>query len=1090
MEINQFHSGTAVGDAITNQMLAIQELLAQEGYVSKIYAQFVADKLKGKIEDIIRYKGHEKNIMLVHHSMGFDGFERIVALPDKKALIYHNITPEVFFDDPHIKFYIRKGLHQAKDYRNYVKYALADSNYNRQSLISMGYTNVDVMPVQISVDRFDGVKSNGEFLQQNASTKNILFVGRLAPNKCQHDVIKAFAVYAHNFNAGSKLFLAGDDNGGYAGELKKLSQMHGIEDKVVFLGKVSEETLKACYEAADIFLSMSEHEGFGVPLLEAMKMGLPVVAYKASAIPETMGGAGVLVTEKDANFVGPLIHELLSDNDLYNAIVQKQYERIDKLKNTNTRKILLSAIENINKSTRPRQIQIQGPFETSYSLALVNRKLAQAMDDLDKDSVSIYCTEGNGDYLPKTSDLQALPHASRLWEKSKDITYPDVSIRNMYPPRVSDVNGGQNFQSFAWEEDRVPQNYINDFNRYLNGIGTTSDFVTNALINSGIKIPVKTIGNGVDLPANYNSLLPYKLKTTKGVKFLHISSAFPRKGVDILLEAYFMAFSSQDDVCLVLKTFPNIHNNVEEQIKSLKEQHNNPPEIELINEDIPSDKLYGLYKAADCYVHVARGEGFGLPVAEAMLCKIPVIVSPNTGLSDFCNKDTALLVDYEMEPAQTHLSTENSKWAKPNKNTLSDLLERFVHKRESLEVDKKTKNAHKLISSKYTWKAVAKRWYSFIDEVHALQHKPKVAMVTTWNNKCGIAEYTRLLCEELEQKVDFTIYPNSGVKLMKIDEPNVAGRLWHSAFEGDLKDLKEEIKKRFYDFLHFQFNFGFFKLDHLADLITDLYEHQKIIITFHKTKDATIANDIISLRSIKDQLNLCYRLIVHQTDDRDLLISMGIDKDSIDIIPLGQISYPEKSREFILSKINLNRSLIIGSYGFLLPNKGIKEAIEALALIKKQYPDVLYIISCALYESIDSLNYLDDCQKLADKLKLNKNVVFITEFLPNDESVALLQACDVLLMAYHPSGESASGAIRFCIAALRPVITTRQDIFNEFAGCTHQIDNCQANKIADVVLRVKNEPDLYESLVESMKKKISDTSWERAGNLTYNLYKN
>ena len=365
--------------------------------------------------------------------------------------------------------------------------------------------------------------------------------------------------------------------------------------------------------------------------------------------------------------------------------------------------------------------------------------------------------------------------------------------------------------------------------------------------------------------------------------------------------------------------------------------------------------------------------------------------------------------------------------------------------------------------------------------------KPKVAMITTWNNKCGIAEYTRLLCHELEEQIDFTIFPNYDVRLIRNDESNVAKRLWHSSLKGDLNDLCNELKKNPYDILHFQYGYMFYKLIHLTSLINELHNKYKIIITLHETNDKNWAR---SLESIKDQLNLCYRLIVHQFEDKNRLIKNGIDEEIIDIIPLGQIIYPYIDKTFAQNKLNYNRSLVIGSYGFLLPHKGIKENIESFAIIKKQYPDVLYIVSCALYESADSLNYLVECQKTVNQLNLTENVVFITEFLSNDECIKLLQACDVLLMAYHHTEQSASGAMRFCVAALRPIITTRQNIFNEFSECTYQIDNCNPVEIAEAVFKIKKETELAEILVENMKKQINETNWERVGKLTYSLYVN
>ena len=257
MVINQFHSGSAVGDAITNQMLLIQDILRKEGYESEIYVEHIGEGLGNRLKKINSYKGQEDAILLVHHSMGFDCFEKIIGLPDKKVLIYHNITPERFFEDEGIKKYIRKGLAQLKEYKNHVMYSIADSNYNRKDMIRQGYDKVDVMPVQVSLNRFDHLEIVIEIKEKYQGSTNILFVGRVVQNKCQDDLIKCFSLYAKYFNANSRLFLAGDlGMEGYVAQLKELCREREVEDKVLFLGKVSERELKTYYELADIFLSM------------------------------------------------------------------------------------------------------------------------------------------------------------------------------------------------------------------------------------------------------------------------------------------------------------------------------------------------------------------------------------------------------------------------------------------------------------------------------------------------------------------------------------------------------------------------------------------------------------------------------------------------------------------------------------------------------------------------------------------------------------------------------------------------------------------------------------------------------------------
>lgn len=1088
MKVNQFHDGTAVGDAVTNQMLLLQELLQSEGYDSEIYAEHIPSELSNRITSIKKYKGNEENILLVHHSMGFDLYDKIIQLPDTKVLIYHNITPEKFFTDEFTRKYIRMGLQQAKDYKQYVKYVIADSNYNRKELYSMGHKNVDVMPIDISLSRFDNIKHDEIIYNKYSETQNILFVGRIVPNKCQEDIVDAFNVYQKYFNENAKLILVGDTGfDTYVKYLNNKCEIYGISDKVDFLGKITENELKSCYEQADIFLCMSEHEGFGVPLLEAMKMGVPVISFDSSAISETMGGAGILLREKDSNFTAALIDEVLNDENLYNAIVESQYKRLDRKQNISTKEILLRIIDNIQRGSRKRTIQMQGPFETSYSLAIVNRKLIEALDRNSSDDCSIYCTEGPGDYVPKESDLKDKPNAKRLWEKSKNIIYPDITIRNMYPPRVNDADGALNFLAFGWEENYIPREYVDNFNKYLSGIGTMSEFVTETLKNSGVCVPIETMGIGVDLCSNYDNIKPYKLKNKPQTTFLHISSAFPRKGVDLLLKGFYEEFTGDDDVCLILKTFPNPHNTTVELINQLNLEYNNPPRIEHINRDMQPEELYGLYKAADCYVQIARGEGFGLPVAEAMLAKVPVIVSNNTGMRDFCNEENALIVDYVLEKADSHLSTAESEWALPNVETMKKHMRNIANCKDKLDIESKVEKAYKLISTKFSWDAVAERWLDFVNKVEARQEKPSVALVTTWNTKCGIAEFTRLMVDEMHSYVDFSIFPNYGDKLIRNDEVFVKERVWHSAFQASSDRLIEELMSSASKVVHIQFNFGFFKLSDLSKIIEELSISKKIIITFHKVKDSEVGGKIVSLRSISKSLNKCIN-IVHQEDEIVELINMGVSRDKIKLIPLGQIEYFDMGKSAMRHKLGIDQqALVLSSYGFFLPHKGIKEVIKSIPILEQKYGKVIYLITCALHNVPESQAYYMECKAVVEKMNLQDSVIFITDYLTNQESMKYLQASDICVMPYLPSEESASGAIRFCIAANRPIITTKQHIFGEYQDETYQIAKSDSKLISNAVIDIIDN-DKASYYVRKMKTYLAKTSWKTVTEKIYDLY--
>ena len=360
-------------------------------------------------------------------------------------------------------------------------------------------------------------------------------------------------------------------------------------------------------------------------------------------------------------------------------------------------------------------------------------------------------------------------------------------------------------------------------------------------------------------------------------------------------------------------------------------------------------------------------------------------------------------------------------------------------------------------------------------------------MVTTWNNKCGIAEYTRFQCEAMAYTTEFSIYPNYGVTLLRADERYVQPRTWHSAFQGDTKDLIQALKRGKEPIIHIQFNFGFFRLDCLADLIDALYKEKKIIITFHKIADSDVGGKMVSLSSIRASLNQCFRLVVHQKDDFNRMLQMGIDAERLQIIPLGQITYEPREQSDVCEELGLKRSLILGSYGFLLPHKGILENLKALPELKKTYPDVLYIVCCALHEAQESKNYYQICCDYVKQHDLEKNVVFVTDYLPPEESMVLLQACNVLLMTYLPTEESASGAIRFCIAAERPLITSQLKIFDEVKDCTVQVEKLTAKNLAEAICCTMNTDQ--SQLLKHMKEHIAVTSWETVANEFDHLYR-
>ena len=339
------------------------------------------------------------------------------------------------------------------------------------------------------------------------------------------------------------------------------------------------------------------------------------------------------------------------------------------------------------------------------------------------------------------------------------------------------------------------------------------------------------------------------------------------------------------------------------------------------------------------------------------------------------------------------------------------------------------------------------------------------------------------------QNVDYRIYPDYASKVIMRDESYVAKRVWGNVVQGNMIDLTRRLSSDSSDIVHFQFNYGFFKLNDLAEAIEQLHEEKKIVITFHKTEDAEIDGQVVSLHSITKQLNLCAALIVHQEADRKLLCSYGVKEEIIHIINHGQVVYPEIDAKLVQKQQNISASPVIGSYGFFLSHKGIKEVIQAIAILKEEFPHILYTPVCAFYEGNVSTEYYNECVAEAERLGVQKHVKFITDFLPNTESMAHLQACDVLVMPYKPTKESASGAIRFCMAVKRPIITTRQPIFDEFKESTYQIEAADKELIADAIRSLVKDSSTADIYTAAIDRYVRKNSWYATADKIYGLYR-
>jgi glycosyltransferase involved in cell wall biosynthesis len=356
--VHQVLATLGYGDAIGHEVLGIQRVLRRAGYDSDIFVETADPRLEDETIDYRELVGAVRATdLLIHHfSIGSRASRTAYALPGRMALVYHNITPPSYFIGVH-KELVKLCFHGRRELTAYIarcELALGDSDYNRQELSALGFPRTAVLPVVPDfshLDRAPDYRLAGDF---DDEWTNVMFVGRVIPNKKFEDLIRAFHAYRTRHNPRSRLLLVGS----YSGFERYFAMLQGVIARlgtpdVHFLGHVSNEELTALYDVADLFLCASEHEGFCVPIVEAFYKRVPVLAYAATAVPATMDGGGVLYDTKDAFEIARLMDAVLDDPRIEQAVVQSQDASLRRLREKDFDGTLLRFVDE-TLATAPR----------------------------------------------------------------------------------------------------------------------------------------------------------------------------------------------------------------------------------------------------------------------------------------------------------------------------------------------------------------------------------------------------------------------------------------------------------------------------------------------------------------------------------------------------------------------------------------------------------------------------------------------------------------------------------------------------------------------------------------------------------------
>ncbi len=354
MIINQWVPAAHRGDAIGDSARRVRDMLRRAGHVSDLYALTIDDDLRDDVKPFGDPGARQGDVTIFHFALPSPMTSAFAALRRGRVLQYHNITPARFFApyDPILFRLAALGRRELATLVGRTDLALGDSDYNRRELDELGFGSTGVMPIAVNTERITGA---GPLPVLDAilddGLVNILFVGRIVPNKRIDDHIRLAEHYKRYIDTEYRFIFVGRFDGVpryYATVRALIAQYRMPADRFLFTGAVPDVELAAYYRAASVYLSLSDHEGFCVPLVEAMAAGVPVLAYGTSAVPDTLGGAGVQFRPKDLEYAAELLGTLAYDEETRAAVVAGQRRRLQDFSDIVIERHLQAALEQVS----------------------------------------------------------------------------------------------------------------------------------------------------------------------------------------------------------------------------------------------------------------------------------------------------------------------------------------------------------------------------------------------------------------------------------------------------------------------------------------------------------------------------------------------------------------------------------------------------------------------------------------------------------------------------------------------------------------------------------------------------------------------
>lgn len=718
---------------------------------------------------------------------------------------------------------------------------------------------------------------------------------------------------------------------------------------------------------------------------------------------------------------------------------------------------------------------IMGHLLGNYSLAIVNRALAKALENT---------YPGKTNFLPfevdPISHTEGVPSDEKqlmidLCARPRTNQDSEILISHHWPVMKPQGHPKLAIGLFYWEESHIPSDIVDTFNSSFDAIISPAQSVTDALNISGVRIPKATIGPPVDLSLFQENARKHQDK--RPIKnFLHISSCFPRKGVDILLAAWAKAFTVQDDVTLTIKTFSNPHNNVQEQVEALRRKQPDIAPIKIIFEDVDKDKILNFYKNADVMVLPSRGEGYNLPAIEAMAVGLPLIVTGYGGHRDFCGPQQARMIKFRFAHSGSHVKGTGSMWVEPDVDDLAMALQEYADVKNADVIEKRRQNALMAANVEGDPVAWVQRFSGMISDLLEPRdmNAPRVGWVSTWQIKCGIAQYSGYLLEQMssDMRRNLTIFCDDRTQT---SEDDIAFTPVWKLIGNKAREISDASKKHNVEALIIQHQDGLISWEQLGKIGHDpKLANIVTIVILHNARNLRRAGGE-EAQMVIEGLSKMTRVLVHNVDDMNFLLSMGLHRN-LGLFPHGAFS---PTHTPIPRAIGSNHAPIIGCHGFFFRHKGIDKLILAAAKLRRQWPGLRLRLVNARFPGEEHNQIISECQALAAKVGMQDAIDWHLDFLPREEIEQLLSGCDLIALPYDESDDSASGAIRTALTTMVPLVATRVKIFAELGDSVAWAENNSPEELSRVIAYLLEHPEKRHDIQVKMHEWLHAHDWKR-----------